>query len=66
MVSVLFNNSHYEFDARSIFKNVLGRWQEENTRSYAGIVSSISKVRLHVLVQPFFPQTFPPNILLLP
>lgn len=48
MVSVLFNNSHYEFDARSIF-NVLGRWQEENTRSYAGIVSSISKVRLHVL-----------------
>lgn len=28
MVSVLFNNSHYEFDARSIFKNVLGRWQE--------------------------------------
>lgn len=49
MVSVLFNNSHYEFDARSIFKNVLGRWQEENTRSYAGIVSSISKVRLHIL-----------------
>lgn len=49
MVSVLFNNSHYEFDASSIFKNVLGRWQEENTQSYAGIVSSISKVRIHVL-----------------
>lgn len=62
MVSVLFNNSHYEFDASSIFKNVLGRWREENTRSYAGIVSSISKVRLHVLATA----TFPANILLLP
>lgn len=49
MVSVLFNNSHYEFDASSIFKNVLGRWREENTWSYAGIVSSISKVRIHTL-----------------